>query len=120
MKGNILVVDDSSAIRMAMRFILEKEGFAVTEAVNGSDCIKKIQPDTNLIISDVNMPEMDGVEMLKRVRESGPYRTIPIIMLTTVSQEEMMQKGKDMGATAWLLKPFQPDKLIAIINKVIG
>jgi two-component system chemotaxis response regulator CheY len=120
MKGNILITDDSSAIRGAMRFILEKEGYTVTEAVNGADCIKKIQPDTNLIISDVNMPEMDGIEMLTKVRESGPYRTIPIIMLTTVSQEDMMQKGKDKGATAWLLKPFQPEKLISIINKVIG
>jgi two-component system, chemotaxis family, chemotaxis protein CheY len=120
MKGNILVVDDSAAIRKAMRFILEKEGYSVNEASNGADCIKKIQPETTLIISDVNMPEMDGVEMLKKIRESGPYRTIPVIILTTVSQEEMMQKGKEMGATAWLLKPFKPENLVGVINRVIG
>ncbi len=120
MKGNILIVDDSTAIRKSMRFILEKEGYVVNEASNGADCISKIQPETNLIISDVNMPEMDGVEMLRKIRGSGQYRTIPVIILTTVSQEDMMKKGKDMGATAWLLKPFKPENLIGVINKVIG
>ena len=120
MKGNILIADDSSAIRQAMRYILEQEGYNVTEAVNGADCIGKIQEDTDLIISDVNMPEMDGVTMLETVRKSGPRKTIPIIMVTTVSQEEMKQKGKEMGATAWLLKPFKHEELIAVINKVIG
>jgi two-component system, chemotaxis family, chemotaxis protein CheY len=120
MEGNILIVDDSAAIRKAMRFILEKEGYKVTEASNGADCISKIQNDTDLIISDVNMPEMDGVEMLKKIRESGPYKTLPVIILTTVSQEEMKQKGKDMGATAWLLKPFKPENLLTVINKVLG
>ncbi len=120
MKGNILVVDDSGSIRKAMRFILEKEGFSVTEAFNGADCIKKINPDISLIVSDINMPEMDGIEMIKKIRETGPNKTIPIIIVTTVAQEEMMQKGKDMGATAWLLKPFRPENFISVINKIIG
>ncbi|MFH0975501.1 MAG: response regulator [Spirochaetota bacterium] len=120
MKGNILVVDDSNAIRKAIRFILEKEGFTVTEASNGVDCLEKINPEINLVISDINMPEMDGIELLKRIRESGQYKFIPLIILTTVAQEEMKQKGKEMGATAWLIKPFKPEELLNIIKKVVG
>ncbi len=116
----VLVIDDSASIRKSVKFILEKEGYAVLEAVNGADGIEKLDNEIDLIVSDVNMPEMDGIEMIRAIRSGSTAKTVPIIILTTESQEDVKNRGKEAGATAWLNKPFEPKGLLEVINRVIG
>jgi two-component system, chemotaxis family, chemotaxis protein CheY len=121
MAMQILIVDDSVSIRTSMRFVVEQAGYSVLDAGNGKEALAVITPQTKLVITDINMPEMDGIEFIKKVRlGTAPLKTIPIIILTTESQPEMKQKGKDAGATAWIVKPFPPEDVIAAIKKLIG
>ena len=120
MAQQILIVDDSNAIRQSMRYVMETAGYDVIEASNGKEALSAIQPQTKLVISDINMPEMNGIDLIKTLRCDGNYKTIPIIILTTESQENMKQKGKEAGATAWVVKPFPPEQLIAVIKRCIG
>lgn len=117
----ILAVDDSVSIRTSISFVLKQEGYDITEAVDGVDGLAKAKADKfNLVITDINMPNMDGIEMIKQLRQTEGYKFTPIIALTTESQESKMQEGKAAGATGWIVKPFTSEKLIAIVKKIIG
>jgi len=117
----ILAVDDSISIRKSISFILGQEGYDVTEAEDGADGLKKATSDKyGLIITDINMPNMDGITFIKELRSTAEYKFTPIIVLTTENQESKMQEGKAAGATGWIVKPFSSEKLIAVVKKIIG
>jgi two-component system chemotaxis response regulator CheY len=118
---SILVVDDSAAVRRQLRDALEADGFAVVEAENGATGLEvATETAVNLMIVDVNMPIMDGIEMIGRVRELPRHRTTPIFVLTTESGADAAKRGKGVGATAWIVKPVKPDVLIKGIRSVLG
>ena len=120
MAKNILIVDDSESIREVVSFTLENEGHNVLVGVDGKDAQKHLTGNSiDLIITDLHMPEMDGIEFIKHVRNTNGYQTIPILFLTTESQTEKKMEAKEAGATGWIIKPFVPAKLIAAINKVM-
>lgn len=117
----ILAVDDSVSIRKSLCFILGQEGFEVVEAEDGVDALEKAQSDKfSLIITDINMPRMDGIELTKQIRKTQGYKFTPIIALTTENQQEKMQEGKEAGATGWIVKPFTAEKLLAVVKKIVG
>lgn len=117
----ILAVDDSASIRQMVAFTLKSSGYEVVEAVDGMDGLEKAKAKTfNLILSDQNMPRMDGLTMIKSLRAMPQYKTVPILVLTTESSDAMKQAGRAAGATGWLVKPFDPQKLIEVVKKVIG
>lgn len=117
----ILAVDDSVSIRTSISFVLSQEGYEIVEAVDGVDGLEKAKKDKfNLVITDINMPNMDGIEMIKQLRATDGYKFTPIIALTTENQDSKMQEGKAAGATGWIVKPFTSEKLIAVVKKVIG
>ena len=116
----ILTVDDSVSIRQMVSFTLSKEGYQVLEASNGEDALKKLESNiVNMMITDLNMPKMDGIELTKAVRALPKYKFMPIIMLTTESQEGKVLQGKAAGATGWITKPFRPEQLVGVIKKVL-
>lgn len=117
----ILAVDDSVSIRKSISFILGQENFEVVEAENGADGLAKATADKfGLIITDINMPIMDGIQFIKELRNTTEHKFTPIIVLTTENQESKMQEGKAAGATGWIVKPFSSEKLIAVVKKIIG
>ena len=117
----ILAVDDSISIRKSISFVLTQEGYEVVEAVDGVDGLAKAKEDKfNLVITDINMPNMDGIEMIKQIRQTEGYKFTPIIALTTENQDSKMQEGKAAGAKGWIVKPFTSEKLLAIVKKIIG
>ena len=117
----ILAVDDSVSIRKSISFILGQENFEVVEAENGADGLSKANADKfGLIITDTNMPIMDGIQFIKELRNTAEHKFTPIIVLTTENQESKMQEGKAAGATGWIVKPFSSEKLIAVVKKIIG
>lgn len=119
--AKILAVDDSASMRQMVAFTLKGAGHDVTEADNGKvalDIAKTKQFD--LVISDVNMPVMDGITLIKELRTLADYKFTPMLMLTTESGDDKKQQGKSVGATGWIVKPFNPDQLLATINKVLG
>ena len=121
MGAKILAVDDSVSIRKSITFILGQEGYDVTEAVDGVDGLSKAEADKfGLIITDINMPNMDGIEFTKNLRQNPKYRFTPIIVLTTENQDSKMQEGKAAGATGWIVKPFSSEKLLAVVKKIVG
>jgi two-component system chemotaxis response regulator CheY len=116
----ILVVDDSNAVRQSVAFTLEQAGYTVIQAVDGMDGVSKSEahkPD--LIITDVNMPNLDGIGLVRKVRENPANKFLPIIVLTTEAQKTKMDEGKEAGATGWIVKPFDADKLLGVVKKVI-
>ncbi len=121
MAKKILVVDDSVSIRKSVSFVLSQEGYEVVEGQDGLDGLNKAKAETcQLVITDINMPNMDGIAMIKELRALPAYKFVPIIALTTESQEGKMQEGKAAGATGWIVKPFTSDKLVAVVKKVTG
>ena len=119
MGKTILTVDDSASIRQMVSFTLKGAGYDVTEAVDGQDALEKANRKAfNLVLTDINMPRMDGLKLLEKLREISQYKTIPILMLTTESDDEMKAKGRAAGATGWLVKPFNPESLLEVIRKV--
>ena len=117
----ILAVDDSPSMRQMVSFTLKNAGFNVVEAVDGQDAYEKsTQRDYNLVLTDQNMPRMDGLALIKQLRELPTYAKTPILMLTTESSDEMKAKGRAAGANGWLVKPFDPQRLIEVVKKVIG
>ena len=117
----VLAVDDSATIRTSISFVLKQAGYEVVEAIDGVDGLDKAKADKfNLVITDINMPNMDGIEMIKHLRGTEGYKFIPIIALTTENQDTKMQEGKAAGATGWIVKPFTSEKLLAIVKKIIG
>ncbi len=121
MAKTILAIDDSASIRQMVAFTLKSSGYEVVEAVDGMDGLDKAKSKTfNLILTDQNMPRMDGLTLIKSLRAMPQYKTVPILMLTTESSDAMKQQGRAAGATGWLVKPFDPQKLIEVVKKVIG
>jgi two-component system chemotaxis response regulator CheY len=117
----VLTVDDSSSIRQMVSFTLKSAGYEVVEAVDGEDGLNKAkQKGVNLVLTDQNMPKMDGLTLIKSLRTLPQYRSTPILMLTTESSDAMKTAGKAAGATGWLVKPFDPQKLLEVVKKVIG
>jgi len=117
----ILIVDDSSVVRMSLSFVLKDNGFQVVEAVDGLDGVGKASAEPfDLIITDVNMPNMNGIQLIEKVRGGSSNKFVPILVLTTESGQDMLEEGKKAGATGWIVKPFTNEKLLATIKKVIG
>jgi two-component system chemotaxis response regulator CheY len=120
MKQTILVVDDSWSVRQLVSFTLKSAGYEVIEAVDGADAQNNLNGQgINLIICDVNMPNMDGISFVKEVKKSDNYKFTPVIMLTTESQESKKQEGQAAGVKAWVVKPFQPNQLLNAVSKLI-
>ena len=121
MAKTILAVDDSASLRQMVSFTLKSSGYEVIEAVDGQDGLDKAKSRTvNLILTDQNMPRMDGLTLIRNLRALPQYKTTPILMLTTESSDAMKQQGRAVGATGWLVKPFDPQKLTEVVKKVIG
>ena len=120
MAKTILIVDDSESIREVVSFTLQNEGYEVLIGVDGKDALKFFDGrNIDLIITDLHMPEMDGIGLIKEVRKMEKYQRLPILFLTTESQAAKKMEAKEAGATGWIIKPFVPAKLIAAINKVL-
>lgn len=120
MSKTILVVDDSSSVRIVLKAALMGAGYNVIEASDGKDAISRLSGQkVHLIISDVNMPNMNGIEMVKAIKQMPDYKFTPICMLTTESEQSKMAEGKAAGAKAWIVKPFQPPKLLDAVSKLI-
>jgi two-component system chemotaxis response regulator CheY len=116
----ILTVDDSPSMRKMVSFTLTGAGYQVVEAVDGVDAFEKAQSQSfDLVLTDQNMPRMDGLGLTRMLRDHPKFKTIPILMLTTESSDLMKQAGRAAGATGWLVKPFDPSRLIEVIKKVI-
>jgi two-component system chemotaxis response regulator CheY len=121
MSKTIMTVDDSASIRQMVSFTLREAGYQVLEAVDGRDALSKLNGSSvHMLLTDLNMPNMDGLELIRQVRANAACKFIPIIMLTTESQAEKKQEGKAAGATGWIVKPFKPEQLIAVVKKVLG
>jgi len=117
----IMTVDDSASVRQMVTFTLKGAGYEVTEAKDGRDALTKAKgAGVNMVITDLNMPNMDGIELIRSLRADPAYRFIPIIMLTTESQNSKKQEGRQAGATGWIVKPFRPDQLLGVVKKVLG
>ncbi|MEF3696935.1 response regulator [Desulfolutivibrio sp.] len=119
MTKTIMTVDDSASVRQMVGFTLKKEGYSVIEASDGKDALGKLRGAVNMVITDLNMPNMDGIELIKNIRAQAAYKFIPIVMLTTESQATKKQEGKSAGATGWIVKPFTPEQLLAVVKKVL-
>jgi two-component system chemotaxis response regulator CheY len=121
MAKTILAVDDSGSLRQMVAFSLKAAGYQVIEAVDGQDGLEKAKAQVvDLVLTDQNMPRMDGLTLIKSLRALPSYQRVPILMLTTESGDEMKAKGRAAGANGWLVKPFDPQKLTEVVKKVIG
>jgi two-component system chemotaxis response regulator CheY len=121
MAKTVLSVDDSSSIRQMVAFTLKSAGYEVIEAADGQEGLNKAKMKTvDLVLTDQNMPKMDGLTLIKTLRTMPNYRSVPILMLTTESSDAMKAQGRAAGATGWLVKPFDPQKLLEVVKKVIG
>lgn len=120
MAKTILTVDDSASVRQMVKFTLADAGYTVIEAVDGKDALTKLTSPVNLVITDLNMPNLDGIGLIRSLRANPACRGIPILMLTTESQESRKQEGKAAGATGWIVKPFTTQQLLAVVKKVLG
>jgi two-component system chemotaxis response regulator CheY len=119
MAKTIMVVDDSTSMRQMVNFTLTGAGYQVVEASDGVDALAKSSAQkVDLFITDLNMPNMDGIQLTRQLRAAAPYRFTPIVLLTTESQQEKKMEGKAAGATGWIVKPFQVEQLIAVVKKV--
>jgi len=118
---SILAVDDSASMRQMVTFTLKGAGYHVVEAVDGQDALEKSgQQDFDLVLTDQNMPRMDGINLTKNLRNHPKFKATPILILTTESSDQMKQAGRSAGATGWMVKPFDPAKLLEVIKKVLS
>lgn len=121
MLKNILIIDDSSSVRSVVGIALRNAGYAVIEACDGKDALSKLTGQkVHLVLSDVNMPNMDGITFVKEFKKLPAYRFTPVCMLTTEAEKSKMDEGKAAGAKAWIVKPFQPPKLLDVVSKLIA
>ena len=121
MSKTILTVDDSASIRQMVMFTLKTSGYTVVEAVDGQDGLNKAKAQSfALVLTDQNMPRMDGLTLIRSLRALPQYQSTPILMLTTEASDAMKQEGRAAGATGWLVKPFDPQRLIEVVKKVLG
>jgi two-component system chemotaxis response regulator CheY len=121
MAKTALVVDDSTTMRQMVSFTLTNAGFTVIEAEHGKDAVAKVSGGSkvDLVVTDLNMPEMDGIDLIRELRRMAAFKFTPILMLTTESAEEKKRAGKDAGATGWIVKPFNPELMLKVIAKVL-
>jgi two-component system chemotaxis response regulator CheY len=120
MAATILAVDDSASMRQMVSFTLKHAGYEVIEAADGVDALEYARNNAvNLVLTDVNMPRMDGITLVRELRQLAAYKFTPMLVLTTEAGPEKKMQGKPAGATGWLVKPFNPDKLLATIAKVL-
>ncbi|MFO7766024.1 MAG: response regulator [Pelovirga sp.] len=117
--ATILTVDDSKSIRQMVTFTLQQAGHDVIEAEDGQDALNKLTGDIKMVLTDLNMPNMNGIELIKAIRANTAYKFLPVIMLTTESQDDIKQQGRAAGATGWIVKPFNPDQLLGVVGKVL-
>jgi two-component system, chemotaxis family, chemotaxis protein CheY len=117
---SILAVDDSASMRQMVSFTLRSSGYEVIEAVDGQDALDKLgDKQVDLVLTDQNMPRMDGLTLIKQLRVQDRFKRTPILVLTTESSDEMKQAGRAAGATGWMVKPFDPARLLEVIGKVL-
>lgn len=125
MSKKIMIVDDSKTIRSSVEYTLTKEGYEVLTAEDGQDGLEKLKDNSSrqerpeMIITDINMPRMDGIEFIEEVKQDSNFKFIPILVLTTESQDQMKEKGKQAGAAGWLVKPFEPQQLLDVVAKFV-
>ena len=119
--ASILAVDDSASMRQMVSFTLKGAGYEVIEAADGVEALNIARTKgVNLVITDVNMPNMDGINLIKQLRMLPSYKFTPLLMLTTEASSEKKQQGRAAGATGWIVKPFNPDQLLNTVKKVLG
>jgi two-component system chemotaxis response regulator CheY len=120
MSKTIMTVDDSTSMREMIAFTLEKAGYRVVEAVDGKDALDKLaRASVDMVVTDLNMPNMDGIELIRQVRASANHRFIPIVMLTTESQDTKKQAGRAAGASGWIVKPFRGEQLVSVAQRFL-
>ena len=121
MNRTILTVDDSASIRMMVSFTLKENGYRVIEAQDGKEGLARLKDEKiDMVITDLNMPNLDGIGLIRGIRENPANKFTPIIMLTTESQDTRKQEGRQAGASGWIVKPFRPEQLLAVVKKVLG
>jgi two-component system chemotaxis response regulator CheY len=120
MGAKILVADDSVSMRQMTGIILKSAGYQIVEAKDGIEALQKLTEDIDLVITDYNMPNKNGVAFIRDVRQGSINKNVPILMLTTETDQEKKNEGKQAGATGWLTKPFDKDSLLKVIHKVLG
>jgi two-component system, chemotaxis family, chemotaxis protein CheY len=121
MSKTILSVDDSASIRQLVVFTLEKEGYAVVSAIDGQDALDKVKATAvDMVITDLNMPNVDGIQLIQSLRTDPAFKFTPIVMLTTESAMNKKDAGKQAGATGWIVKPFKPEQLVAVVKRLLG
>jgi two-component system chemotaxis response regulator CheY len=117
----VMTVDDSASVRQMVSFTLKGAGYDVLEAVDGEDALEKLgDSPVDMVIADINMPNLDGIELVRKVRACPDKKFTPILLLTTESHETKKREGKEAGATGWIEKPFRPEQLVSTVKKVIG
>jgi two-component system chemotaxis response regulator CheY len=125
MSKRVLILDDSRTIRTSVKYTLQKSGYEVLLAENGVEGLEVLKNNSGMsdrpkmIITDINMPKMDGIEFIKAVKKDRQFKFIPILVLTTESQAEMKNKGKEAGAAGWLVKPFSPEQLTGVVKRFV-
>ncbi len=120
MAKTIMTVDDSNSVRQMVAFTLKQQGYEIIEAVDGNDALSKIgSSKIDLLITDLNMPNCDGMTLIQEVRKLPAFKFMPILFLTTESSDEKRQQAKSAGATGWIVKPFKPEQLVNVIKKVL-
>ncbi len=120
MKKTILTVDDSASVRQMVSLTLRAAGYEVVEAVDGEDGFRKLNGRVHMVITDLNMPRLDGVSLIRKIRADAGYRFMPIVVLTTESEGTKKRAARDAGATGWIVKPFRGPQLLAVVKKVLG
>lgn len=119
MKKRILIVDDSATVRQVLRMTLSGAGYDIVEASDGQEAVVYLVDNKiDMLVTDLNMPNMDGIELIGQVRRSPGNRFMPIVMLTTESQPELKKKGKSAGASGWITKPFTPEQMLSVVQMV--
>lgn len=119
MGKRVMTVDDSATVRQVLQMTLKKAGYDVVEAVDGADALQKLSGESvDMLVTDLNMPNVDGIDLIQQVRRKPGNRFMPIIMLTTESQPEKKSAGKTAGASGWITKPFRPEQLLAVVRMV--
>jgi len=120
MSKTFLIVDDSASMRQLIAFTIKDAGYDVLLAENGRDALEKMtRAKIDMVITDLNMPEMDGITFIRELRGKADYKFVPIVMLTTESQEAKKQEGRAAGASGWIVKPFSPSQLMDVVNKFV-
>lgn len=124
MRKKILIVDDSATVRLALSSTLSEAGHEIVEACNGHEALEYLGNEEvtpiNMLITDLNMPKVDGIDLIRQVRRTSGFRFVPIIMLTSESDGDKKQKGKAAGASGWVVKPFKPEQLLTVVNMVMS